>query len=41
MAEGCIGKKWSELTLPKPYGGMSFKDIKKFNLAMLVNRVGA
>jgi hypothetical protein len=32
---GMHWKKWSELTLPKPYGGMGFRDIKKFNLAML------
>jgi hypothetical protein len=32
---GMHWKKWSELTLPKVYEGMGFKDIKKFNLAML------
>jgi hypothetical protein len=32
---GMHWKKWSELTLPKVYGGMGFNDIKKFNLAML------
>jgi hypothetical protein len=28
-------RKWSELTTPKMQGGMGFRDIKKFNLAML------
>jgi hypothetical protein len=28
-------KKWSDMTLPKSYEGMGFKDIKKFSLAML------
>jgi hypothetical protein len=32
---GLHWKKWSDLTLPKSYGGMGFKDVKKFNLDML------
>jgi hypothetical protein len=28
-------KKWDDLTLPKSYGGMGFRDVKIFNLSML------
>jgi hypothetical protein len=34
-SRGMHWKKWPDLTLPKSYGGMGFRDIKKFNLAML------
>jgi hypothetical protein len=34
-SRGLHWKKWTDLTLPKSHGGMSFRDIKKFNLAML------
>lgn len=32
---GLHWRRWSELTLPKCHGGMGFKDIKLFNIAML------
>jgi hypothetical protein len=34
-SRGMHQKKWTDLTLPEPYGAMGFKDVKKFNLAML------
>lgn len=30
-------QKWDDLTISKTQGGMGFRDLKKFNLAMLGN----
>ncbi|XP_019199918.1 PREDICTED: uncharacterized protein LOC109193531 [Ipomoea nil] len=35
MDRGIHWKAWDKLSIPKKYGGMGFKDLKNFNLAML------
>ncbi|XP_019195011.1 PREDICTED: uncharacterized protein LOC109188829 [Ipomoea nil] len=35
MDRGIHWKGWDKLSIPKKYGGMGFKDLKNFNLAML------
>ncbi|XP_019162200.1 PREDICTED: uncharacterized protein LOC109158758 [Ipomoea nil] len=35
MDKGIHWKAWDKLSIPKKYGGMGFKDLKNFNLAML------
>ncbi|XP_019179708.1 PREDICTED: uncharacterized protein LOC109174921 [Ipomoea nil] len=35
MDRGIHCKAWDKLSIPKKYGGMRFKDLKNFNLAML------
>ncbi|XP_019168831.1 PREDICTED: uncharacterized protein LOC109164736 [Ipomoea nil] len=35
MDGGIHWKAWDKLSIPKKYGGMGFKDLKNFNLAML------